>query len=84
MTFATFSKGEQLSQETIMLENNYSVQIKREKIAAVGRSIFRDIDSEQIVFEISDPSGRVTKRLGFPAGIAQQVTEFIGRRPGEK
>ncbi len=59
--------------KTISLENGYAISVRKEKISKEGRSIFRDIDSEQVVLEILNPEGRVTKRLPLPASVASDV-----------
>lgn len=61
----------------IQFENGYSINLKKEKIPHIGRSIYREIDDHQFVLQICDPSGKVTKRLGIPAKHAAQVADFM-------
>lgn len=65
--------------EKIELENGYSIQMERERISHVGRSILRAIDDHQVVLKICDPAGRVTKRLPIPARYAAQVAQFMAQ-----
>jgi len=61
--------------KTISLGNGYAISVRKEKISHEGRSIFRDIDSEQIVLQILNPDGRVTKRLPIPASAAEELRD---------
>lgn len=66
-----------MAQKVITLPNGYSLQMKKEKISHVGRSIYRGFSQEQVVFEIRDASGRVTKRLTIPETIRREVARFL-------
>ncbi len=72
-----FKKGTLHMQTHIHLPNGYAIHIKREEISHVGRSIYRDFDKEQVVLEIVDPKGKVTKRLPIPASCAHDIAEVI-------
>jgi len=63
--------------KTISLENGYAISVRREKISHEGRSIFRGIDNEQVIFEILNPEGRVTKRLPIPASVASEMRNLF-------
>jgi hypothetical protein len=63
----------------ISIPNGYQLRVKQESISHVGRSIYREIDSNQVVFEIVDDRGKVTKRLGIPACILPEVKEVLAR-----
>lgn len=66
-----------ITQKIVELQNGYSISLKREKIADVGRSIFRGIADEQFVIEILDREGKTTKRLPIPSSASVEVSEFI-------
>lgn len=67
-----------VKQSVIGLANGYKILLRRESISKVGRSIFRDFDSEQVVIEIVDQKGKVTKRLPIPSRASHEVAEFLG------
>lgn len=66
-----------INEKEIALPNGYKIFIRREEISHVGRSIFRDFESQQFVLEIVDPDGKRTNRLPLPAFAADQVGHFI-------
>ena len=66
-----------IKESLLPLENGYSIAIRRERISNCGRSIFREIDREQIVLEILDKAGKVTKRLPIPAAKSEQIANFL-------
>lgn len=63
----------------INFDNGYSIQMEKEKISHVGRSIYRGFDDKQVVLKIVDPDGRVTNRLPIPARYAAQVADFMAQ-----
>jgi|HigsolmetaAR204D_1030405.scaffolds.fasta_scaffold01825_1 hypothetical protein len=70
--------GRIINQKMINLPNGYAIAIKKEKISHVGRSIYRDFDSEQIVLEIVDRrQDKTTKRLPIPASATEEIAEFF-------
>lgn len=70
-------KNRVVQERNVELENGYVISIRREKIPRVGRSIFREIASEQFVLEIVDRSGQVTKRLPFPENARAEIVDFL-------
>ena len=68
-----------IKEDIVHLENGYAISIRRERISTCGRSIFREIDEEQLVFEILDESGRVTKRLPIPAKKSEQIASILAQ-----
>ncbi|MED2258294.1 hypothetical protein ABEO98_21570 [Brevibacillus parabrevis] len=79
MNYATMPGQEArlITHKTVELPNGYAIAMKREKISNVGRSIFRQIADEQVVIEIVDRDGRVTKRLPIPASVSEEIAHFI-------
>lgn len=68
-----------ISEGVLELENGYAILVRRERISTCGRSIFREIDEEQIVLEILDEKGKVTKRLPIPAKKSDQVASMMAQ-----
>lgn len=66
-----------IREDLVPLENGYTISVRRERISSCGRSIFREIDEEQIVLEILDKNGKVTKRLPIPAGKSEQIASIM-------
>lgn len=64
-------------QRTINLPNGYKIEVNKEGISHVGRSIFRDFDNSQVVLKIIDSSGQVTKRLPIPASVVKEVAGLM-------
>jgi hypothetical protein len=79
MNYATMPGQEErlINHKTVALPNGYAISMKREKISSVGRSIFRQIAEEQVVLEIVDRDGRVTKRLPIPTSVSEEIAHFI-------
>jgi hypothetical protein len=65
---------------SIKLKNGYSIEVEKEKISHIGRSIYRELDEEQVVFRIVDQNGKVTKRLPIPAQCASEVAALLSIR----
>lgn len=57
--------------------NGYALNVRKEKISHVGRSIYREFDEQQFVFETFDPTGRMTDRFRFPAKFAPKIKELL-------
>lgn len=68
-----------ICQDFVPLENGYTIAVRKERISNCGRSIFREIDQEQVVLEIIDKTGKVTKRLPIPAGKSRQIASIMSR-----
>jgi hypothetical protein len=62
---------------SISIPNGYQLRVTHGVIPVKGRSIYRQIDENQVTFEIVDEQGRVTKRLVIPACIVQEVKEVL-------
>ncbi|MED4570985.1 hypothetical protein P9302_16095 [Brevibacillus agri] len=66
-----------IREDLVPLDNGYTISVRRERISTCGRSIFREIDKEQVVIEILDKTGKVTKRLPIPAGKSEEIASII-------
>jgi hypothetical protein len=63
----------------IDLPNGYFIQVKKEQVSNVGRSLFRGLEQEQVVLEMIDQRGKSVYRFPIPFSVFTNFLELVDR-----